>query len=117
MVTFQLYALHIVLMSPSFWLQAEDASFVFGVVVCCRCPWKSRPQNGNAQTCMDLVIRRCFGTIDVPGTWSTRDGVPEPETPPMRTAVLLFLNLTCDFYSAAPGAIIWRYGTIIPIQI
>ena len=26
--------------------RAEDASFVAGVVVCCRCHWESRPQEG-----------------------------------------------------------------------
>ena len=27
-------------------VRAEDVSFVSGVVVCCRCHWESRPQEG-----------------------------------------------------------------------
>ena len=52
--------------------------FVSGVVVCCRCHWESRPQEGGG-ICSGLghVARRCFGTKwydEVPGARSTRDG-------------------------------------------
>ena len=40
------------------WVRAEDASFVSGVVVCCRCHWESRPQEGGgiAQDCLGLRL-------------------------------------------------------------
>ena len=58
--------------------RAENASFVAGVAVCCRCHWESRPQEGRWD-CSGLghVARRCFGTKwygDVPRVQSTRDG-------------------------------------------
>ena len=73
----------------------EDASFVSGVVVCCRCHWESRPQEGGG-------IAQAWATwpegASAPnGTMMCRGhGVPEMVTPAMRTtAVLLgFLNLT-----------------------
>ena len=76
-------------------VRAEDAPFVSGVVVCCRCHWESRPQEGGG-------IAQAWATwpegASAPnGTvmcWE--HGVPEMVTPAMRTtAVLLgFLNLT-----------------------
>ena len=81
---------------------AEDAPFVSGVVVCCRCHWESRPQEGGSGIAQAWATwpEGCFGTkwySGVLGARSTRDGVPEM-TPAMRTtAVLLgfltFLNL------------------------
>ena len=76
-------------------IRAEDASFVSGVVVCCRCHWESRPQEGGG-------IAQAWATwpegASAPnGTVMCRGhGVPEMVTPAMRTtAVLLgFLNLT-----------------------
>ena len=72
-----------------------DAPFVSGVVVCCRCHWESRPQEGGG-------IAQAWATwpegASAPnGTVMCRGhGVPEMVTPAMRTtAVLLgFLNLT-----------------------
>ena len=68
---------------------------VSGVVVCCRCHWESRPQQGGG-------IAQAWATwpegASAPnGTMKCRGhGVPEMVTPAMRTtAVLLgFLNLT-----------------------
>ena len=76
-------------------IRAEDALFVSGVVVCCRCHWESRPQEGGG-------IAQAWATwpegASAPnGTVMCRGhGVPEILTPAMRTtAVLLgFLNLT-----------------------
>ena len=81
----------------------EDASFVSGVVVCCRCHWESRPQEGGG-------IAQAWATwpegASAPnGTMMCRGhGVPEMVTPAMRTtAVLLgFLNLTNMPCSALP---------------
>ena len=69
--------------------------FVSGVVVCCRCHWESRPQEGGG-------IAQAWATwpegASAPnGTMMCQGhGVPEMVTPAMRTtAVLLgFLNLT-----------------------
>ena len=68
---------------------------VSGVVVCCRCHWESRPQQGGG-------IAQAWatwpeGALAPNGTMKCRGhGVPEMVTPAMRTtAVLLgFLNLT-----------------------
>ena len=73
----------------------KDASFVSGVVVCCRGHWESRPQEGGG-------IAQAWATwpegASAPnGTMMCHGhGVPEMVTPAMRTtAVLLgFLNLT-----------------------
>ena len=55
-----------------------DAPFVSGVVVCCRCHWESRPQEGGGiAQAWATWPRRCFGTKwydDVPEARSTRDG-------------------------------------------
>ena len=75
--------------------RAEGASLVAGVVVCCRCHWEIRPQEGGG-------IAQAWATwpegASVPnGTMMCRGhGVPKMVTPAMRTtAVLLgFLNLT-----------------------
>ena len=76
--------------------RAEEASFVAGVVVCCRCHWASRPQYVRRWDCSGLghVARRCFGTNwygDVPGARSTRDGDTENED---NSNFARFLNLT-----------------------
>ena len=79
-----------------------DAPFVSGVVVCCRCHWESRPQEGGG-------IAQAWATwpegASAPnGTVMCRGhGVPEMVTPAMRTtAVLLgFLNLPCSVLSWA----------------
>ena len=60
------------------WIRAEDAPFVSGVVVCCRCHWESRLKGGGeiAQAWATWP-GRCFGTKwygDVPGARSTQDG-------------------------------------------
>ena len=34
------------ILGESRWVRAEDAPFVSGVVVSCRCHWESRPQEG-----------------------------------------------------------------------
>ena len=73
--------------------RAEDASFVAGVVVCCRCHWESRPQEGGG-------IAQAWATwpegASAPnGTMMCRGhGVPEMVTPAMRTTTVLlgFLN-------------------------
>ena len=72
-----------------------DAPFVSGVVVCCRCHWESRPQEGGGD-CSGLghVARRCFGTKwydDVPEARSTRDGDTGNED---NSSFARFLNLT-----------------------
>ena len=56
-----------------------------------------------------------FLNLTTNGTMMCRGhGVPEMVTPAMRTtAVLLgFLNLTSDKFKTAPGAKIWRFGTL-----
>ena len=76
-------------------IRAEDASFVSGVVVCCRCHWESRPQEGGG-------IAQAWATwpegASAPnGTGMCRGhGVPEMVTPAMRTTAVLLglLNLT-----------------------
>ena len=77
------------------WVRAEDAWFVSGAVVCCRCHWESRPQEGDgiAQAWATWLEGASApnGTVMCQG-----HGVPEMVTPAMRTtAVLLgFSNLT-----------------------
>ena len=59
-----------------FW--TEDAPFVSGVVVCCRCHWERRPQEGGGiAQAWATWPEWCFGTKwygDVPGARSTQDG-------------------------------------------
>ena len=80
------------------WVRAEDASFVSGVVVSCRCHRESRPQEGGG-------IAQAWATwpegASAPnGTVKCRGhGVPEmvtPVTPASRTTAVLLdcLNLT-----------------------
>ena len=55
------------------WVQADDALFVSGFVVCCRCHRESRPQEGcGIAQAIGHVARRCFGNkwySDVPGEY------------------------------------------------
>ena len=72
--------------------------FVSGVVVCCRCHWESRPQEGGG-------IAQAWatwpeGALAPYGTMMCRvHGVPEMVTPAMRTTavLLVFSNLTNMF--------------------
>ena len=76
-------------------VRAEDAPFVSGVVVSCRCHWESRPQEGGG-------IAQAWATwpegASAPnGTVKCRGhGVPEMVTPASRTTAVLLvcLNLT-----------------------
>ena len=59
-------------------IRAEDASFVSGVVVCCRCHWESRPQEGGgiaqAWATWPEGASAPNGTVMCQGARSTRDG-------------------------------------------
>ena len=79
-------------------IRAEDASFVSGVVVCCRCHWESRPQEGGG-------IAQAWATwpegASAPnGTVMCRGhGVPEMVTPAMRTTAVLLGFFELDKYA------------------
>ena len=69
----------------------EDASFVSGVVVCCRCHWESRHQEGGG-------IAQAWatwpeGALAPNGTVMCRGhGVPEMVTPAMKTTAASFVR-------------------------
>ena len=72
------------------WVRAEDAPFVSGVVVSCRCHWESRPQEGGgiaqAWTTWSEGASAPNGTVKCRG-----HGVPEMVTPASRTTAVLLV--------------------------
>ena len=72
------------------WVRAEDAPFVSGVVVSCRCHWESRPQEGGGIA--QAWITWSEGASAPNGTVKCRGhGVPEMVTPASRTTAVLLV--------------------------